>query len=542
MGNEFNPVPPGMKWPPEPPKFFGLKELTLPVDMPLKTSADVIAALQFVFPKHRFNAQQSKEMYARYMNDQPILHKKTLCRPEINNIVVENWLWAVVQFKMGFESPDGAIFNSADKKPNIQAIDVLNKCARLANEHADSQEADMWKYVTGTCFRVCRPESPDITKDNPDVSPYYTATLHPERTGVVYSDSPRKRRVLGFSYSEHYDSVAKQPTIHVTAYTNSKRYEYVVRAGDNPFYAPIELLKSAESNTSNWTLVKETPLFPSVMPIVEKKLNPNRMGYVALLSSLQDAINKLQSARLDGVENFIESLMVFINCQPPTDEDTGEWKPIATGQQIAVKGTPEMPASVTYLVQQLDQGGTQITKEDLLSAFFEIAGLPSRAARQGGGEATGQAAYLSDGWADAGTRANIAEVEARKAEMELLLIKLPILRKADTAKEFDIGELTRGDIYVDFPRTRNNNLLVKVQALQILVKMGVDIESAFQVIDLFNDPNTVAQKSKDQIMALLNIGSQGVDTGEESTTSPNTYNALIQTSASGSTPDSVSNV
>lgn len=537
MGNEFNPAPPGMKWPPAPPKFFGLKELTIPTDMPLETPDDIVAALQFVFPKHRFNAQQSREMYARYMNDQPILNKCTICRPEINNIVVENWLWAVVQFKMGFESPDGAVFNSADKKPDIKAIDVLNKCARLADEHADSQEADMWKYVTGTSFRICRPEDPAIANGNPDVAPYYTATLNPERAGVVYSDSPRKRRVLGFSYSEHFDLETKQPTLHVKAYTNSRQYEWEVKAGNNPFYTPNGVFNYAITASDAWTLVGDSALFPAVMPIVEKKLNPNRMGYVALLASLQDAMNKLQSARLDGVENFIESLMVFINCQPPTDEETGEWKPLSSGQQLSVKGTPEMPASVQYLVQQLDQGGTQITKDDLLDAFFEIAGMPSRAARQGGGEATGQAAYLSDGWADAGTRANIAEVEARKAEMDLLLIKLPILRAADTSEEFDIGDMTRGDVYVDFPRTRNNNMLVKVQALQILIKMGVDIESSFQVVDLFDDPNAVAQKSKSQIDALLNPANTEGQNGAE----PNLYNASLTTSSSGTTPDSLSN-
>lgn len=540
MGNEFNPAPPGMKWPPGPPDFFGLKELTIPADMPLNTQEEIVAALQYVMPKHRFNAQQSRDMYRRYMNDQPIRHKTTICRPEINNIVVENWLWAVVQFKMGFESPDGAVFNSADKTQDIKAIDVLNKCARLANEQADSQEADMWKYVTGTCFRICRPEDPDAYNGSADVSPYYTATLHPERAGVVYSDTPRKRRVLGFSYSDGFDRVTGQPTLHFKAYTNTKQFEWEVKAM-NPFYAARDVLPLAQTDTASWNFLGEKILFPAVMPIVEKKLNPNRMGYVALLASLQDAINKLQSARLDGVENFIESLMVFINCQPPTDEDTGEWKPLATGQQLAVKGTPEMPASVQYLVQQLDQGGTQITKEDLLNAFFEIAGMPSRAARQGGGEATGQAAYLSDGWADAGTRANIAEVEARKAEMELLLIKLPILRRADTDPAFDIGGLTRGDVYVDFPRTRNNNILVKVQALQILIKMGVDIESAFQVIDLFDDPNTVSQKSSPTITALLTGSQTTVTDGTGGTTNPNTYNAQLTTSASGSTPDSLSN-
>lgn len=535
MGNEFNYAPPGAELHGAHPRFFGLRELSIPADMPLETSDDVLKALQLVLPDHRFNAKQSRDMYRRYMNDQPILNKCTICRPEINNIVVENWLWAVVQFKMGFESPDGAVFNSADKKPDIQAIDVLNTCARLANEHADSQEADMWKYVTGTCFRVCRPEDPDITAGNPDVAPYYTATLHPERTGVVYTASPRKRRVLGFSYSEGYNASTDSPTINLTAYTNTKVYEWEISAGDNPFYTTRNLLQHAEVDKQAWKLKGESNLFPSVMPIIEKRLNPNRMGYVALLSSLQDAINKLQSARLDGVENFIESLMVFINCQPPTDDD-GNWKPLSTGQQLSVKGTPEMPANVKYLVQQLDQGGTQITKEDLLNAFFEIAGMPSRAARQGGGEATGQAAYLSDGWADAGTRANIAEVEARKAEMDLLLIKLPILRSADTVPQFDIGTLTRGEVYVDFPRTRNNNILVKVQALQILVKMGVDVESAFQVIDLFDDPNTVAQKSQAQITSLLNIGAQGVNT-----TQPDTYNALVQAGATGTTPDNLSN-
>ena len=48
------------------------------------------------------------------------------------------------------------------------------------------------------------------------------------------------------------------------------------------------------------------------------------MGSFEAVIPLLDAINNLQSDRLDGVDQFIQSLLVFYNCKLGTDEDGKE--------------------------------------------------------------------------------------------------------------------------------------------------------------------------------------------------------------------------
>lgn len=517
------------KWPVDPPKFFGLRELRLPEGTPLDTDEDVAKALAYLWPDHVKNRREIHDMYRRYLNEQPILGKTRCSRPELNNITLENWLWAIVQFKLGFEAPDGVTYNSADKDKEIKAIDVLNTCARLDNEGTKSQEADMWKFVCGTSFKMCRPEDPDeVEALSGDLAPYYTAVLDPRAAGVAYSADARKRPVLSFTYSEEYGEDA--PVIRLQAFTRTKKFVWRIKGIPG---AQTVLNVLPQVSPTNWVKVESGSgaLFPQAMPIVETRLNPNRMGYVALLAILQDAINKLQSGRLDGIDNFLEALIVFINCQPPTDEDTDEWKTLQSGDVLAVKGTPLLPASVQYLVAQMDQNGAQITKEDLLNAFFEIGGMPSRNARSGGGQDTGQASFLRDGWGDADTRANISAKEARAAEMELLRVKLGILRATDVPA-FDIRDLTLADVFVDIPRNRNNNMYTKAQTLETLLRIGVDTELAFQAVNLFEDPNAAAELSAPGVAAAL-----GRNTGSPQDVNQQTvYQTQAQTGGSASVP------
>lgn len=58
------------------------------------------------------------------------------------------------------------------------------------------------------------------------------------------------------------------------------------------------------------------------------------MGAFESVVPLLDAINNVQSNRLDGIEQFIQSLMVFYNCTLGEDEDGKQITPLWFGNTV----------------------------------------------------------------------------------------------------------------------------------------------------------------------------------------------------------------
>ena len=56
------------------------------------------------------------------------------------------------------------------------------------------------------------------------------------------------------------------------------------------------------------------------IPIIEYQYENNRMGSFEAVIPLLDEINNIQSNRVDGIEQFVQSLMIFYNCQLGEDE------------------------------------------------------------------------------------------------------------------------------------------------------------------------------------------------------------------------------
>jgi len=209
-----------------------------------------------------------------------------------------------------------------------------------------------------------------------------------------------------------------------------------------------------------------------------------------LCYELFNAINTLNSNRLDGIEQFIQAILWFNNCKL-TDESIAELKD-GNGGMIFTANVGQGNATVKYLIEQLNQEQAQITKEDLLQAIYEISAMPSRQQNRGGGD-TGQAVVLRNGWGAAEASAKTTEKFFTAAETRYLKIVLKILRGT---RDTEIGGVTLGDIDIQFTRNRSDNMLVKAQSLQLMQAGGVNIEDAYETCELFADPVAVAIKSK----------------------------------------------
>lgn len=88
-------------------------------------------------------------------------------------------------------------------------------------------------------------------------------------------------------------------------------------------------------------------------------------------------------------------------------------------------GNPNLKGEIKYLVEELNQGQTQVVVDNLYDAVLTIVGMPNR----NGGLSTsdtGSAVIMRDGWSAAEARAKDSETTFKKSEREFLRLVLKL--------------------------------------------------------------------------------------------------------------------
>ena len=475
--------------------FFGRQVLyaTPPANITWQTIGKILDDLMLI---HLQNSNQIDRLYRFYRGEQDVLNRVKVVRPEINNPVVENRAFEVVEFKKGYEFSHPIQYTNAGQN-DLAPIDVLNAYARLDAKESKDLELAEWEYVAGHGYRLCLPQS----EVGPDDAPYVSEVLDPRNTFVVYTSDVHKQRFIAGSY------------VHEKTFSGTDQWRVGVYAGNKYFEWVLTSINPAQFSGNRPVRELASPMG---VPIVEYPVNSARVGYVELCYHLFNAVNTLDSNRTDALEQFVQALLVFINCDFDNDENGQPVIP-RTGDAIAIKGTQGLPASIQYLVEQLDQSGTQVTKEDLLNAIYEICGIPSRQNRNSGGGDTGQAVVLRNGWGAAEARAKSTEKLFKRSEMDFLRLVLRVCRdKPAAAKE--IGDLTLRDVGINFTRNRSDAMQTKAQTLEILLRCGINPEDAIEFSEMFNDPSAVYKKSVEGIEKAL--GQSAISENPETSVPP----------------------
>lgn len=221
------------------------------------------------------------------------------------------------------------------------------------------------------------------------------------------------------------------------------------------------------------------------IPVVEYPNNFYRLSDIEIVITVLDAINKMQSDRMNGIEQFIQSFVKFLNCEMSGDE----WEKLREQGALTVKSNGNgVKADVEIMSDELDQQQSQIAKDDLYENMLIVEGMPDRQENSGGD--TGQAVVMRNGFYFSEKRAEISEPPYKKAERESIKIVLNILRiKGMTS-------LTLKDIEIKITRSKMDNMSVKAQVFQMLVQSGIDPKVAIKVCNLFSDPEEVYLQSK----------------------------------------------
>ena len=247
---------------------------------------------------------------------------------------------------------------------------------------------------------------------------------------------------------------------------------------------------------------------------------------------LLDAINLTESNRMDGIEQFIQALMVFDGVDI-SREDFLELKDLGA---IKIPATQNSNGGkkLYYLNEQLDQSQTQTLVADMKQTVLEIVGMPAQGSANTGDSSNNGAVIMRNGWWHAEGRALQTQNMWKKAETEFLKVVLKICADTNVLTGLKIS-----DLEPRFWRQSYEDLLVKTQSFSTLRTAGMPAIQAFKFSHLSRDPESDAivyddyQKMLAEELDRLNgVTESEVPLKEDNTTNPVTQDG-IQAQAEG---------
>lgn len=409
---------------------------------------NVVQILRKALPYHWKNRSEISYLWSYYKGRQPILNRVKEVRPEITNKIVENRANEIVSFKSGYLMGEPLQYVSRGNAENIaNAINQLNEFVFAEEKPAKDKELADWFHICGTSFRMVLP---DEMAGEDDESPFEIYTLDPRNTFVVYNNGLGNKPILGVKYV-----VDENGVVHYSCYSDHEYFEIV------------------ESKVVSY----DTHILGEI-PIIEYPLNMARIGAFELVIPLLDAINLTDSNRLDGVEQFIQALMLFHN----VDISSEDFDELRERGAIKFKDIdPQLKAEINYLVSNLNQGETQTLVDHMYQTVLTICGMPNR---NGGSSTsdTGSAVIMRDGWSAAEARAKDSELMFKKSERIFLKVVLNICR---TLADMDLKVC---NVEIRFTRRNYENILQKAQVLDLMLKNNkIHPRLAFEHCGLFVD-------------------------------------------------------
>lgn len=422
---------------------------------------------------HNINEQETYYLQEYYKGRQDVLNKVKLTRPEINNKTVENWTYAMIDFKKTYLLGKPIQYVQLDNVDS-EEIAVLNRYVRYENKKAK----DMLLYEDVLkCGRAYRYVNYDKINEE-DEAPFEIINTDVKNTEVVYSSKLGHEQLLSFiktSMKFIYQGVDPE--------TGEKKvFEYPYEE-----YTVYLRNKCIVMNNKDGDLIitSEKPLIINEHIIKEYYINQDRLSMIEIGKSLFDDINYLESLDKDDLEQYVNSIMVFTNAQIDT-EKLGQIKELGA---VSIKSTEQQKASVELLQSRLKSSDTESYYNRLVGALQQILGIPS--ANNNGSITygdTGVARLTGQGFTSAGIRAQGDETLFAMCDLESLKT---IVKICKTSPNSLINNLKISNIDIKFQRDMSENLLVKTQALNDLYKCDIPRNIANGIVNLFSDSNAV---------------------------------------------------
>jgi len=416
-------------------------------DVDTITATNVMDVLQLAILAHEVNRNAIDYLYKYNNGVQPILYRKKEVREEINNKIVVNRANEITSFKVGYLLGEPLQYVSRDSQEDsvTDKVTQLNEFMYCEDKASKDKELADWFTICGTSYRMVLPNK----SRNKEESPFNIFTLDPRNTFVVYYNGLGNKPVMGVKYIEQSDG-----SRIYSVYTKDHYFEIM-----------------------NGVLVKDERHILGDIPIIEYPANTARLGAFEIVVPLLDAYNLTVSDRLNGLEQFVQSLIKFVN----VDISPEDFEKLKALGGIKFKSTSDNPADVEYLTPELNQTNTQTILDDMYQTILTICGMPNR---NGGSSTsdTGSAVIMRDGWEVAEAKAKDTELMFKRSEKAFLRLALTI------SKKFSRLDLKVSQIDVRFTRRNYENIQEKSNVLIAMLNSDkIHPKLAFEHSGMFAD-------------------------------------------------------
>lgn len=430
--------------------FTSVEEITL---------KNVINEVNTALSYHYENVFEEEYLYWYRRGLQPVLHRTKEYNSWILNKVVENHAEEIVTFKNGYFIMEPAFYTARNGEKQA-AVDKLNEYLyRSGKQQADNIIAD-WFHMVGKAALFVE------SNDDKDV-PLKAYAIDPRSAFVVKSMRPGNRPLYAVNV------VIGEDTTLIDVYTKDKIYRMSGSA------TPVKVTAYPMYEATAFSVDKVENNALGHIPIIEYRYNSVNMGAFESVITILDAISDIQSNRVDGVAQFIQSLGVAINCN--FDESVTA-ETIKRSGLIALSSIGENKADFKILSEELNQDQTQTLCDNLYEQALKICAMPSTNMKGTSASVTGTATIFNNGWEQAGAAARNTEDLFRESNRYFDEILIHVLK---TKGLLDIKLV---DFELNFVRNETANIQSKAQSAQTMLSMGMAPELAFKKSGLSNDP------------------------------------------------------
>lgn len=423
---------------------------------------NLIAEVNEALVYHVRNMLEEEFLYWYTRGVQPILNRKKEVREDILNIVQVNTAAEIVDFKNGYFLTQPCSYVSRRKGVQTKVKKLNEYLYRSGKQDADNEVSD-WFHRVGKAPLFVEPG------DDNEV-PFRAYALDPRSAFVVYSLRPGNKPVMAVNLVT-VDGVAKLDVFtenmvyHLTGtvvgkmITTEKNHDYMVTAT---------------------TLDYSEPNVLGYIPIIEYRYNSINTSAFELAIPLIDEISNLTSNACDGVEQFIQSLAIAVNCEFPENTTITD---IRKAGMIALRSVGENKADFKVLSEQLDQTQTKTLTDNLYDEILRICAMPSRnTSGSSTYDTTGAAVLANFGWYQADAAARNTEDLFKKSNRQFDRIIVEILRRKG------LLDIDLNDFEIQFVRNETANVQSKAQAFQTLMAAGLHPELAAAKSGISSDP------------------------------------------------------
>lgn len=451
--------------------------------LPIYTSIDefdpsrpeeIIAEINESLAIHVTNLIAMEYLYWYRRGVTPIYQKTKEVRPEINHKVSEAVYGQIVDFKDGYFLPQPCFYVSRKEDEEITGkVKQLNEYLYVSGKQQADNEIVDWFHTVGKGDLF-------VEASDDEDTPYKAYSVDPRSAYVAKSLKPGNP----VAYGVHI--VTRGAELLIDAWDRNNLYHL------RGTYKGRLVTPTPDYVCTASEVISIEPNLLGAVPIIEYQYNSIGMSAAESVIPLLDAINDVQSGRLDSLDQFVQSLLIFYNCELGTDEngDAITTQYVREAGALFLKSIGENKADVKELSSVLDQSQTQVLVDDLYGQVLRICGVPDTTKGSSSSSDTGLAIELRDGWQIAEMHARNCEDLFKKSNKEFDKIVVSLLRNKG------ILDISPNDFELNFIRNEVRGAQSKAQALNTMLASGLHPVIALSKSGLSGDPMNDYEVSK----------------------------------------------